>query len=190
MIYDPTVIDLLAHQVLNCVCAALDATAEIVEGQPGCPCRACVVAGQPLLTICDDGCREPLRQGQLYVSINRIYPSTNFPVPDQTPDCRARTLAVEFQVTLVRCAATMDDKGNPPDCDRYATVASIVHTDMLTVLKAINCCVPVDPRRRKQRRTVILEQRPRGPEGTVVGSDTRFVVDLNDACGCPEEVIS
>ena len=65
--WDPTVIDLLAHQVLNCVCTALDDTALLIEGQPGCPCRACVVAGTPLLSICDPGCTEENRQGQLYV---------------------------------------------------------------------------------------------------------------------------
>ena len=188
MTYDPTVIDLLAHQVLNCVCAALDQTADLVDGQPGCPCRVAVTPGEPALVVCGTDCKDdPLRQGQLYVNVERVFRTTNFPAQNTALlDCGAFTYAVELLVTLVRCTP-LAPRGAPPRTDALQTVASIVNTDKLTVLQAIQCCVPEDPLRPKKRRVAIVEQRRLGPNGTVVGSVTRFIADLNWSCGCPPE---
>jgi hypothetical protein len=192
MSYDPGLIDLIAHQVLSCVCAELDSVADAdeTETQPGCPCRACVVPGQlPSIVVCDAGCGNERQQGQLYVNITRVFMTTNFPVQDQSAiKCKPATMAVELLITLMRCTATLDQKGNPPTCDQLSAVAAIVNTDMRTVMNAVMCCVPFDPLRpSKTRRVAVIDQRSKGPDGTVVGFETRIIVDLNDSCGCPEE---
>lgn len=79
----------LAEAVLGCVCAALDTTAEEIPGQPGCPCRVCVVPGLSAWDGCDEeeGCGQPEggAHGQLTVSVARIFPSgQSFPTEDRT----------------------------------------------------------------------------------------------------------
>lgn len=188
MTYDPTIVDLLAHQVLNCVCAALDRTAEQVDGQPGCPCRTGVVPGQPALVLCGTDCKDqPDQHGQLYVHIERTFRTRSFPAPDTgVIDCAATTFAVELVITLMRCMPSWTS-GTPPTIDKLQAAATIEHTDMLTVLQAVQCCVPDDPLRRKKRRVALIEQRRKGPDGLNVGFETRIVADLNSPCGCPPE---
>lgn len=187
--YDPTLIDLLAHQVLNCVCVYLDQIHDELDTQPGCPCRACVVAGVPPIFLCDAGCGTPEQQGQLYVSVVRVFRSSNFPIADQSDTkCKPATWAVELLITLMRCAALPDENGNPPTCDHQSEVATIQHIDMRTVLDAVLCCASFDPIRAKSRRVALVDQRAKGPEGTSVGSETRVIIDLNDACGCRPQI--
>jgi hypothetical protein len=186
--YDPTLIDLIAHQVLNCVCARLDEVAAEIDDQPGCPCRLAVVAGIPPIFLCEVACIEPERQGQLYVSVPRIFRTSNFPIADQTDTtCKPASWAMEILITLMRCAALPDAQGNPPTTDRQSEVATIQHIDMCSIQAAVLCCMTYDPVRGKKRRVAVVDQRAKGPEGTSVGSETRIIVDLNDACGCPEE---
>jgi hypothetical protein len=78
MALNPTGLYDLAETILACVCAELTATSELIEGQPGCPSRACVVPGAVAWDGCDGAC-DMGSCGQLSVSIARIYAATNFP---------------------------------------------------------------------------------------------------------------
>lgn len=186
-----------ADAVLACVCAALQETAAEVEGQPGCPCRSCVVPGLPAWDSCDDPCGQAPADdagGQLSVSVVRMYQSTSFPAPDRegpSPATQGRrcvpppALAVELRVTLLRCAPPPAEDGCPPSCDELGEAARILHVDMATVYNALVCCLPGASSRRKGLQFYVGQQRTVGPEGGCVGLEQSVTIAL-PSCGCPE----
>ncbi|MFC8332722.1 hypothetical protein [Streptomyces olivaceus] len=193
MALKPFTVHDLAEAVLGCVCASLDAVAEDIPGQPGCPCRACVVPG----TVAWDGCGpddcgdgEP---GQLTVSVSRIYPvsQTTFPTEDRSVQgvrgCTPPQLtAVELVVTLLRCAPIQDEGGCPPTCEEQTEASRILHVDATTVYSALSCCLPgIGPNPRRPRRYVIGQQRIIGPQGGCVGLEQRVTVALPGCGPCP-----
>lgn len=195
MALTPLAIHDLAETVLGCVCAQLDQTAATVEDYPGCPGRACVVPGTPAWDSCDDPCGGADVGGQLTVHTARIYPSTEFPIPDREAPNRvhgdrscvpAPTIAAEFVVTLLRCAPMPTEDGCPPSCDDLAASARILHLDMAAVHNALLCCLPSTGRRRRGPRFFVGQARPVGPEGGCVGVEQRLTVAMS-SCGCPSE---
>ncbi|WP_369387925.1 hypothetical protein AB5J72_10175 [Streptomyces sp. CG1] len=184
----------LAEAVLGCVCAALDATAEDVERQPGCPGRACVVPGAAAWDSCDDPCgSSDGAGGQLTVNVARVYPSNlnSFPSQEQpvlgVHGCTPPSItAVELVITLLRCAPTMSEDGCPPSCEELSSASRILHVDTVTVGNALLCCLPQTGTGRRGRKFVIGGQRTIGPEGGCVGLEQRVIVAL-PGCGCPDE---
>ncbi len=183
----------LAAAVLACVCVALNDVAEQVDGQPGCPCRSCVVAGTPAWDSCTDPCGvQDGPGGQLTVSYARWWPSTEFPARDQAVrglrGCQPPpTTAAELVVTLLRCAPAIDERGCPPTCEELEAVARVVHVDAATVYSALQCCLPgtAGPR---GRRFVLGEGKILGPEGGCVGVEQRVTVALPGCAPCPGDV--
>ncbi|MFU0240457.1 hypothetical protein ACKI1J_32550 [Streptomyces scabiei] len=185
----------LAEAVLGCVCAALDAAAETVPGQPGCPCRTCVVPGVVAWDGCGpEDCAPDGEPGQLTVSVARIYPAgQNFPAEDRTVQgvrgCMLPPLtAAELIITLLRCAPVQDEEGCPPPCEEQTEAARILHVDASTVYSALWCCLPglgLNPRR--PPRFVIGAQRIVGPDGGCVGVEQRVTVALPGCGKCPGE---
>jgi hypothetical protein len=178
----------IAEAILGCVCAALDEAAAEIEGHPGCPCRACIVPGD----VAWDGCADPCTGeagGQLSVSVARLYPSSNFPDLSQevqgTRGCTpAPITAVEYVVTLLRCAPLPTEHGCPPSCDEQAAAARTVHIDAAVIMNALLCCLPGTSSNRRGRKFVLGASRIVGPEGGCVGVEQRVVVAL-PGCGCP-----
>jgi hypothetical protein len=185
----------LAEAVLGCVCAALDARAEEVEGQPGCPCHACVVPGVVAWDGCGaEDCGDGGEPGQLTVSVARLYPAgQEFPREDTTVQgvrgCMAAPYtAVELVVTLLRCAPVIDEGGCPPSCEEQTEAARVLHVDASTVLSALWCCLPtLGPNPRRPRRFVMGVQRVLGPQGGCVGLEQRVTVALPGCGKCPGE---
>lgn len=183
----------LTEAVLGCVCAALAEAALVVDGQPGCPGRACVVPGQPAWDNCDDPCSGDGAPGQLTVSVARLYSSTlDFPTEDRTVfgmrGCTPPPLtAAELVITLLRCAPTYDEGGCPPNCEELSAAARILHVDAVTVQNALLCCLPGTSSARRGRKFVLGQQRIVGPEGGCVGLEQRVTVAL-PGCRCPDEV--
>ncbi|MGX1301330.1 hypothetical protein RKD35_002818 [Streptomyces albogriseolus] len=187
-----------AEAVLGCVCAALQDAAEQVDGQPGCPCRSCLVPGLPAWDSCEDPCNTAPAGagGQLSVNVARLFPSTEFPTADRTlPPALARgkltctvptAMAVELVVTLLRCAPTFDEGGCPPPCEALGEAARILHTDMVVVRNALECCLPATGEQRRGRVVFVGESKTVGPEGMCVGLEQRVTVAL-PGCGCPSE---
>lgn len=183
----------VAQAVLGCVCAALDEAGQTIPGQPGCPCRACVVPGQPAWDGCDDGsCGEGEGQapGQLTVSVARLYPAGQaFPAEERTvqglPKCLPPPItAAELVITLLRCAPVMDETGCPPTCEEQEEAARVLHVDAVTVYNALWCCLPdIAPGRRP--RYVVGGQRMLGPDGGCVGMEQRVTVALPGCAKCP-----
>lgn len=190
MIYDPAALDLLAHQVLNCVCAELNRVAGENEdlAQPGCPCRSFVIAGAaPLDTCCGTCSQTDADQGQLTVSVSALYPTVRFPVPDRTIDlCQPYKLTTELTITMLRCEPKPDSRGNPPTPEAWETAARILHTDMLTIEHAVTCCANTDTNGKK-RKVAVLSHRVLSPAGC---RGSELVIALDTGINCCPEVIS
>ncbi|GGZ23268.1 hypothetical protein GCM10010387_15480 [Streptomyces inusitatus] len=176
------------------MCAALASAAETVEGQPGCPCRACVVPG----TVAWDSCEDPCAgdgAGQLSVSVIRAYAATldGFPAEARTVfgvrGCVPPPFtAVEIAVTLLRCTPGFDERGCPPSCDDLALAARRLHVDMVTVTNALLCCLPgTAPSLRRGRRFSLGASRTVGPDGGCVGLEQRATVALGGCICRPDE---
>lgn len=190
---DPLALDKVVDAVLECMCSALTAAAEALEGQPGCPCVSCKSPGTPTW-ICDgagsaeSGCAG----GQLDVSVNRIFPSTTFPSQDLGADgCAPSTIVAEISVLILRCMPLVSDQGDDdclPTCEQLAAAARILHVDMLTVFRAATCCVTLQdlPAARRKRRVAISSHRAIGPLERCVGSELVLLVDVGNPCGCDE----
>ncbi|WP_326694749.1 hypothetical protein [Streptomyces sp. NBC_01766] len=184
----------LTEAVVGCVCAALARTAQEVEGQPGCPCRACVVPGQPAWDSCDDPCGQDGEGGQLTVSVARIYGSSDAEFPSESRvvqgvrGCTPPPItALELVVTLLRCAPTFSEDGCPPSCEELNASAQILHVDMVAVFNALLCCLPGTQQARRGRRFVMGQQKVLGPEGGCVGLEQRVIVALPGCGKCPDD---
>jgi hypothetical protein len=184
----------LAEAVLGCVCAALQATGEQVEGQPGCPCRTCVVPGAVAWDWCDDPCGGDTggAGGQLSVNVVRLFPADLSLNEDRTlmgvaRNCPPPVTGVELAVTLLRCAPTVDEQGCPPSCEALDASARITHVDAVTVYNALYCCLPGTSGGRRRRKFLIGQQRLIGPEGGCVGVEQRVTVALPGCVPCPGE---
>lgn len=190
MALTPLAVHDMAQIVLDCVCHALNETAGDIDDYPGCPCRACVVAGQPAWEDCADPCSGEAG-GQLTVNVARMWPTTSFPEEDRrllgTPGCQLpSTTALELIVTLLRCSPVGDEDGCPPSCEELEEGARIVHTDMAVVQSALMCCLPLTAGRRG-RRFVMGPSRTVGPQGGCVGVEQRVTVALPGCGTCPGE---
>ncbi|MBA0053428.1 hypothetical protein E0L36_21885 [Streptomyces sp. AJS327] len=189
----PLTLHELTETVLGCVCAALQDTAAQVPGQPGCPCRACVVPGQPAWDWCDDPCGDKGDGGQLSVHVIRLFPTNPFPTEDRSVmgsrNCpMPSTTAAEIAVTVLRCAPTPDEEGCPPSCDELDQAARVLHVDSMTVFNALYCCLNgSEPGRRRGRKYVMGQQRTVGPQGGCVGIEQRVTVALPGCWPCPED---
>lgn len=190
MNYDPAVLDLLAHQVLNCVCAELNrvATLNLDFDQPGCPCRAAVISGTVAWDACCDGCGSDAEPGQLTVALTDLFLTERFPTSDRTLDvCQPVKLAAQYTITILRCSPGPDKNGNPPSADLLNKHARITNTDFLTLHHAVTCCLTTDPQTGKKRRVALSSHRSVGPQGGCVGSELVIILDTGVNC-CPEEI--
>lgn len=182
----------LAETLLGCVCVALDQTADRIDGQPGCPCYACVVPGPPAWDHCDGEGAGNESPGQLTVHVGRIYPTTATDFSAEirqvqgVKKCSTLMTAAELYVTLLRCAPGPDQNGNPPPCEEQAAAARTLHTDMATVWNALLCCLPETGTRRRGPQYVVGPQRVLGPQGYCVGLEQKVTLML-PSCLCPED---
>ncbi|MEU2487029.1 hypothetical protein ABZ593_20775 [Streptomyces sp. NPDC012617] len=197
MALDPLAIHELTESVVGCVCAALTRTALVVDGQPGCPCRTCVVPGTVAWDSCDDPCGAKGEGGQLTVSVARIFGSSDADFPSESRvvqgvrGCTPPPLtALELVVTLLRCAPTMSENGCPPSCDELGRAAQVLHVDMVTVFNALLCCLPGTLPTRRGRRFVMGQQKTVGPDGGCVGLEQRVTVALPGCGQCPDDEVS
>lgn len=154
----------LAEELRLCVCTALEA-----ESLCGCPCRTCIIVGP---AAADDCC-----EGQLWVSIDRVYPFGNFPKSASEAIICFAPLAVVLSVGILRCAPVIKEDGTPPTCDELSESAMNVYEDARIILEQGICCLQTKHRHRK---FTVLDQTFLGPGGGCVGSLTKFAVELLD----------
>ncbi|MDX3345875.1 hypothetical protein PV387_03350 [Streptomyces sp. ME02-6987-2C] len=178
-----------AESLLACVCATLTETAAVVDGQPGCPCAACVVAGTPAWDSCDGGCAGGETPGQLTVHFAGMVATSNF--PQETRDvigsrnCYPVKAAAEYVVTLLRCAPSFTKEGCPPSCEEQTDAGRVLAVDAASIWNALECCFPSTSPARRGQQFVLGAQRTLGPEGGCVGVEQRVIVAL-PSCRCPE----
>lgn len=178
----------LQQMLLDCVCAQLDAVADEVPDYPGCPPCVYPTAGEPVHdSCCDCG-------GQLNTWIERIYPYTSFPTQDDGVLGRGfgqcgmpPGLAVDMVVSVLRCAPTYDDNGEPPSLEEMTQNARLVAVDLQAVSTAVPCCLDdlVLPGWRRPSKYLLTGSTINTPEGGCVSTDVRVTIDLGRPCGCP-----
>jgi hypothetical protein len=187
----------LTEGVLGCVCQFLDAAAVEIPGQPGCPCRACVVPGQAAWDSCEDPCDgSGGTGGQLTVNVARMWQSSLETFPStESRDSQVRgkrgcvlpqLTAVELVITVLRCVPVPSDDGCPPSCEDLAAAARVINIDGASVVNALDCCLPGLGTRRQGLIYSVGIQRQVGPQGGCAGVEQRVTVGLVN-CRCPEE---
>jgi hypothetical protein len=207
MAITPSTYTTAAQDLLSCVCTSLDQLPDEVTGLHGCPCRACIVPGQPVADACGDDCTTPgpgQWPGQLTVNVARVYESDRkqFPRESSASDRRSvsvhdargclspQVMALVLQVTMFRCAPGSTKDGCPPSCEDLAAAAAQVNADMFAVHRGILCCYagtgPDTPTRRG-REFVIGPAVSVGPQGGCVGFTQSVTLMLADCVVCPPE---
>lgn len=153
-----------------CIVNELDAT----PFSGGAPARTCLlVPGNIAWDACD--C-----DGQLALTIQRIYPTKIFPGDASSEPvlggCLTRPLAVQVLVSLVRCIPGLDPSGNPPTCAQLLAKAVEQQADAYAIRRAVECCL--DNLKHVQRK--IFDYRVGGtsfvgPEGNCGGPELTFI---------------
>lgn len=197
-----TAANLLASQVLTCVCEALDRTPVALPGLYGCPCRKYVSAGTPAADGCDTSCGTlPAGEypGQLTVNVVRLFNTnyTDFPREvafrgNQTVmdarKCLPPVTAVELNVTVFRCTPLPSDQGCPPAPADIEAAALQLNVDMIAVQEGILCCLAdagVTPMHPNGYRFVMNGSRVIDASGGCVGFSQTLIVSLDDVTCCP-----
>lgn len=161
---EPALLWNTAEEIRLCVCLALNE-----DGSCGCPCRTCVVYGNPVF---DDCC-----EGQLTVNFVRLYVHDNFPERASGPVFCATPLAAEYKVTYVRCAPVVKDDGSPPSCDELSDSALSMLIDAYVVYRALICCLQ---QARRKRKFLINDLTPISPEGGCYGFEITITIEIED----------
>jgi hypothetical protein len=158
-------IDTLLTALAGCLCA------EIAASDTPEPCFCGVMPGIRIAVdyvgMCED------RDGMAWTSLTLAYPASSVGVVDQTLNNCSTGIGIEIQIGIMRSAPTMDAEGNPPDEAMQLATSQIQTADMLSMIKAVQCCEEM------QRYDHILSQyNPVGPEGYAVGGFFTVMVAL------------
>lgn len=160
----PAILWNTAEELRDCICIALND-----HGTCPCPCRTCVIVGQPAF---DDCC-----EGQLTVSLERIFVHDNFPQRMSGPIFCSSPLAAEFSVTYIVCAPLVKDDGTPPSCEELSASALNLYTDLYVIYRALICCLAQSKRKRK---FVMADASPITPDGGCQGFTISITIEIED----------
>lgn len=131
----------------------------------------------------DNCCAKGTGEGQAWVQVERVYPTDSFPDEAAAPlPCGPMEYAAILNVGVLRCAKTVDDKGNPPTAAEMTAEAVKNSHDRDTVLRAIMCDFLPDAYDAGE--WTYPAWIPLGPDGGCVGGLWRFTVAA-PACPCP-----
>lgn len=165
----------LAAELLECLCTALEGSLS------GPPCRCCIYPGAAVPA--DSCCECDGGQGQAWVRVARIYPIIVGRFPNQmfepTRCDTHRAWAVELELGVYRCLATLDDDGNPPTCEQLEHDAQMIADDAAAMRVAARCCFAG-----RDRDMVMGAWAPIGPSGGCGGGSMTLTVQAWD-CECP-----
>lgn len=151
---------------LDCVEAAFDADGRGVG-------RTLLVPGD---NVPDDWCD---CDGQLYVRVITQVPN------GQQPNCPPISITATLGVGVIRCAAVLDDNGNPPPAATLTAEALAMTQDAATIYGALVCCSPSLVQARLINRVpTIGTWNPQGPLGGCARGEWTLGVNL-DVCACP-----
>lgn len=162
---DPELVNNLLNEVLSCACNALEENSNC-----GCPCRMFVSVGPPVWD--DAAC---CTDGQLAVSLDRMYPFSNFPAQSNAVNLCQTPLAIDITVSLLRCYPTIDEQGNAPTHVQLGAASGELIRDLYVMTVGLLCCLASKGR---QQKFVYLGSRLSGPQGGCAGAEARFTVEL------------
>lgn len=171
MAISPNLLNDLLLELLGCACSALEDG--VCPGEPadcGCPCRQYIAIGPVAWDNCCD-------DGQLSVSVDRIYPVNNFPQQASGANLCQTPLAADIVVTLLRCYPVTDDNGDPPTHTQLERAGESLNRDLYILTKGLLCCLSV--KKRKQQ-FMFMDSRFVGPNGGCAGVELRFAIGLWD----------
>jgi hypothetical protein len=170
-----------ASDLLDCAVTELDANADShqVAGAPAY--RFVAPGGQIAFDNCcdcdheeDDGCG-----GQLYVRVIKAHPVSPIPTKILREIPCPDTIGVHLAIGVIRCAASLDDDGNPPSAETLNAESAQMVCDMAALLRALECCDTDD------ERTTIDTWTPLGPAGGCAGGEWSFW--WTPRLACPDE---
>lgn len=150
----------VAQKLLDCFCA------ELANTLGGAPCKCCLVFGD---SVPWDSCEE----GQAWVRVVRVFPSTILPDQDTSVSTCVTTWAAEFELGIIRCACNPDDDGVLPGCDCELDRTQKALSDAAAIRRVLDCCfVDLDIYH------VPGEYLPVGPAGGCVGAIQGVIVNV------------
>lgn len=107
---------------------------------PACSCT--LIRGvQALPDSC--GCNQG-DCGKAWVRLDRIYPSKQFPVQDQTADNCSSVQAAVIELGILRCVPTLGQGGAMPTAEADAQAALEAVRDAGAMLHVFRCCTALD----------------------------------------------
>lgn len=134
------------------------------------PARSHLQAGLPAWDCCENGI--------LWVRVIDIAPHVGNAAPSNP--CGILAWNLTLGIGVVRCAASLDEAGNPPQPGELTSEA-LQQTEDITALQRVLQCDLADVR--GLRKVTIQRWTPTGPEGGCVGGEWRVTAML-DSCGC------
>lgn len=158
--------------VLDTLQSVLDLLTDEVSGCPiqPLPCR---VATYPGPEVPWDSCEVNAAgdNGQLWANL--------LPTFSIQGEGSCQVITFQAEIGIVRCAATLDDDGNPPTVQQVALDAAQQAEDADAIYRAVMCC----PSRSEAVRSMILSAwRPVGPSGGCAGGIWTVRGVLNVCC--------
>jgi len=126
---DDTLIYPIVSDLSACLC-------EEFAGEALCFCGIEPATGVPIEI---GGCDSSGTCGAASVRLERVFPSTQFPLPDRIARCTT-ALAMQLTVTAYRCVPVGHDDGSNPTATEYAAWAQQQYADMAAMRRAIACC--------------------------------------------------
>jgi hypothetical protein len=138
---DTLVEDKVAYPTLIRLAACLCLELEAAGGPALCYCGP--VAGEVALDFCGGNCGDEGCGGQAWVRFMDIFPSTNFPSPDNAlANCKA-PLAFNMEVGIARCAPVGTSGPNgylPPTMEQNVEAIRLQLADVAALRRAVQCC--------------------------------------------------
>lgn len=162
-------VPVVASPLYQALTAILDC---VNTGLPAPVGRVCAVPG--VLAWDDCEC------GVLAASVMHVYPSRAFPTDAGGVaaflSCPVLYDAVDITITVLRCAPTLDQNGNPPSCVALAGSAAGWRADAAAVRATLACCLPVLRDAGVVKDFVLRDLVPVGPEGGCSGMEARLTI--------------
>lgn len=154
-----------------------------LDGFGAAVCRAFLAPGAqvPWDTCCECGSGS---EGQAWVGVERVYPVAPFPQQDAGAQrCHPSEYAADLVVGILRCAHTVDDRGDAPPASVVTEDAGKVARDRKLMLDTLLCDFVGDDDDPGTFRLGFWQ--PLGPGGGCVGGSWTATVAL-PACRCAE----
>lgn len=145
-------------------------------------CRSSLKPGAEEFIPWDNCCECSNGEGELWVGVNRVWPSDNFPfqVTGTERPCSFLAYAAELSIGVMRCSLALTDSGEAPTTERMEAEVAKMTADRAAVGQAIRCCYGPTVEKGEY---LIGSWVPLGPNGGCVGGQQSLTITFLD-CLC------